>query len=181
MINLLYLLGGFISGVLLLALFVKKNYAITRSIIIRQPKSLVFDYIKLLKNQDNYSKWATMDPNMNKTYRGTDGTVGFVSAWESPNRNVGKGEQELTNVVQGERIESELRFFRPFKSISHTAMTSEIVSEQETKVTWTLKGNIPYPFNLFTWFMNFEKTISNDFDFGLERLKDLLENNTSGT
>ncbi|HNI45643.1 MAG TPA: SRPBCC family protein, partial [Chitinophagales bacterium] len=116
MINLLYLLGGFISGVLLLAFFVKKNYTIARSIIIRQPKSLVFDYIKLLKNQDNYSKWATMDPNMNKTYRGTDGTVGFVSAWESPNRNVGKGEQELTNVIQGERIESELRFFRPFTS-----------------------------------------------------------------
>lgn len=180
MINLLYLLGGFISGVLLLAFFVKKNYTIARSIIIRQPKSLVFDYIKLLKNQDNYSKWATMDPNMNKTYRGTDGTVGFVSAWESPNRNVGKGEQELTNVIQGERIESELRFFRPFTSISHTSMTTEVVSEQETKVVWTLKGSMPHPFNLFTWFMNFEKAICNDFDFGLKRLKDLLESNTSG-
>lgn len=69
-----------IAAVLLAALFIKKDYAVEKQIVINKPKQTVFDYIKLLKNQDNYSKWAMMDPNMTKTYRGTDGTVGFVSA-----------------------------------------------------------------------------------------------------
>jgi hypothetical protein len=36
-----------------------------------------------------------MDPDMKKTYRGTDGTVGFVSEWESNKKDVGTGEQEI--------------------------------------------------------------------------------------
>ena len=83
---------------LIVALFVKKDYAVEREITINKPKQEVFDYVKLLKNQDNYSIWATMDPNMKKTYRGTDGTVGFVSAWESKVDSVGVGEQEIKKI-----------------------------------------------------------------------------------
>ena len=78
---------------LIMALFIKSEYAVEREITISKPKQVVFEYVKFLKNQDNYSKWATMDPNMKKDYRGTDGTVGFVSAWESQADSVGKGEQ----------------------------------------------------------------------------------------
>ena len=31
-------------------------------ITINQPKKTVFDYIRMLKNQDNFSVWAKMDP-----------------------------------------------------------------------------------------------------------------------
>jgi len=34
-------------------------------------------------------------------YTGNDGTVGFVLAWDSTNKSVGKGEQEITNVEEG--------------------------------------------------------------------------------
>ena len=51
-----------------------------------------------------------MDPDMKKTYRGTDGTVGFVSAWDSEKDDVGKGEQEIIKITDGERIDYELRF-----------------------------------------------------------------------
>ena len=46
---------------LVIALFVKKDYAVEREIIINRPASEVFDYVKYLKNQNNFSKWATMD------------------------------------------------------------------------------------------------------------------------
>lgn len=93
---------------LILALFVNKSYEVEESIIINKPKAEVFDYVQHLKNQDNFSKWATMDPNMKKTYHGKDATVGFISAWESDNDNVGVGEQEIVNMVDGERIDYEL-------------------------------------------------------------------------
>lgn len=92
---------------LVTALFVKKDYGVEREITISKPKQQVFDYIKLLKNQDNFSKWAMMDPNTKKTYTGEDGTVGFVSAWES--EITGVGEQEIKKITDGERLDFELR------------------------------------------------------------------------
>ena len=68
--------------------FIKKDYQIEREIVINQPKTEVFNYIKSLRNQDNFSKWATMDPNMKKVYTGTDGTPGFISFWDSEIKNV---------------------------------------------------------------------------------------------
>ena len=65
------------------AIFVKREYSVEREVVINKPKQEVFEYVKLLKNQDNYSKWAMMDPKMKKEYTGTDGTVGFISAWDS--------------------------------------------------------------------------------------------------
>jgi len=88
-----------IAILLITAIFTKKDYAVEREITINKPKQVVFDYIKYLKNQDYFSKWATMDPNIKKDYRGTDGTVGFVSAWESDNDDVGKGEQEIKKIT----------------------------------------------------------------------------------
>lgn len=49
---------------LVVALFVKKEYAVEKEIVIDKPKAEVFEYIKLLKNQDNYNKWATTDPDI---------------------------------------------------------------------------------------------------------------------
>jgi uncharacterized membrane protein len=157
------------------ALFIKKEYAVEREITISRPKQEVFDYIKHLKNQDNYSKWAKMDPNMKKSYRGTDATVGFVSAWESEKDDVGTGEQEITGITDGERIDFELRFFVPFESTSPAYMTTQSVSDTETKVVWGFAGNMPYPMNLLIPLMNFEKAIGDDLATGLGNLKVELE------
>ena len=73
---------------LIVALFVKNEYAVERKIVINRPKGEVFNYLKHLKNQDNYSKWVRMDPNMKKDYKGTDGTVGFTSYWDSEKSDV---------------------------------------------------------------------------------------------
>lgn len=160
---------------LIIALFVKKNYTVEREVVINKPKQEVFNYIKYLKNQDNYSKWATMDPNMKKTYTGTDGTLGFISAWESEDKKVGKGEQEIVKITEGERIDFELRFIEPFESKAPVYMITEQVSNNETKVKWGFKGNMKYPMNIMLMFMDMEKMIGDDFETGLKNLKGILE------
>jgi len=87
---------------LIVGLFVRKDFAVEREVIINKPKDDVFQYVRYLRNHDNFSKWATMDPKMKKDYRGTDGTVGFVSVWESENQDVGKGEHEIKKITEGE-------------------------------------------------------------------------------
>jgi uncharacterized protein YndB with AHSA1/START domain len=173
--TILIAVGILIAVPLIVALFVKKDYEVEREITINKPKEEVFDYVKFLKNQDNYSKWATMDPEMEKTYRGTDGTVGFVSAWESDNKDVGKGEQEIKKITEGERIDFELRFFQPFESTEPAYMTTESVSENQTKVKWGFSGHMDYPMNIMMLFMDFEKMIGDDLDTGLKNLKSVLE------
>ena len=117
---------------LIVALFVKSNYDVQREILIDQPNQVVFDYVKYLKNQDHYSKWNQMDPDMKKSYKGTDGTVGFVSRWESNNEDVGTGEQEIKKITEGERIDFELRFIKPFEATEPAFMTTEKVGENQT-------------------------------------------------
>jgi uncharacterized protein YndB with AHSA1/START domain len=173
--TILIAVGILIAIPLIVSLFVKKEYEVEREIIIDKPKEEVFDYVKFLKNQDNYSKWATMDPDMKKTYSGTDGTVGFVSAWESDNKDVGIGEQEIKKITEGERIDFELRFFEPFESTSPAYMTTKSMSENQTKVKWGFNGHMDYPMNIMMLFMDFEKLIGDDLNTGLKNLKSVLE------
>ncbi|MEH6465191.1 MAG: hypothetical protein V7771_14945 [Shewanella psychromarinicola] len=63
-----------------IALFIQKDYLVTRTLTIDRPIAEVFYYVNYLKNQDNVSKWAQKDLDMVKSYRGTDATVVFVSA-----------------------------------------------------------------------------------------------------
>ena len=122
-----------------------------------------------------FSKWASLDPLMKKSYIGTDGTVGFVSSWQSNIEEVGHGEQEITKIVEGERIDYELRFLKPFASTSSAYMTTEVVDENQTKVKWGFNGHMSYPSNLMLLFLDFEELIGNDFQTGLDNLKIILE------
>ncbi len=102
---------------LIMALFIRKDYRIEREIIINKPKPIVFDYLKYLKNQDYYSTWVMMDPQMKKTFTGTDGTVGFIYAGDA-NKKAGKGAQVITNIVEGEKINVEVRFIKPMEGVA---------------------------------------------------------------
>lgn len=174
----LYSLFGILALIVLLlfvAALAKKDYSVVRETTIKKENREVFGYLKLLKNQDNFSKWAAMDHNMHKEYRGTDGTVGFVSAWDSKDKNVGKGEQEIKKIAEGERIDFEIRFIRPFAGIAHAYMTTLSVSEKETLVKWGFDSKMKYPMNMMLLFMSMEKMVGNDLATGLLNLKNLLE------
>ena len=165
-----------VSLVLVVAAISPSNYALKREITISKNNDDVFNYIKLLKNMDNYSAWAKLDPNMKKTYQGTDGTVGFIATWESEHEHVGKGEQEILNIVEGKRIETELRFYFPFEVTDKASLSTERISDTETKVTWEFDGNMPYPMNLLLLVMDMEKELGVPLADGLKSLKQILEN-----
>lgn len=160
--------------VLITALFIQKDYATEREVVINKPKQEVFNYIKFLKNQHNYSVWAKMDPAMKKEFRGTDGTEGFVSAWEG-NSDVGKGEQKIVRIADGQRIDFELHFIEPFEATSPAYMITEEVSPGQTKVKWGMSGEMNYPLNIMRIFMDMSEVIGKDFQTGLDNLKGILE------
>ena len=162
---------------LLVAAIAPTEYAVEREVTINKPVVEVFDYVKHLKNQDNFSKWATMDPDMKKTFTGVDGTVGFISAWESTNKDVGKGEQEIMKIDEGKRIDFKLRFVEPFEANDNAYMITEAIDTSATIVKWGFDGKIDYPKNIMLLVMDMEEMLGSDLQDGLNKLKIILEEN----
>lgn len=170
----LYILVGIVALVVLLALIAPKTYHVSRSVIIEKPRSEVFTYLRSLKNMDDWSPWAKKDPNMEKKITGTDGEVGAVSYWNG-NKEVGEGEQEITKIIPEERIESELRFLKPFASTSDAYLQIDEVDATNSKVTWGFSGKNKFPMSIMMLFMSMDKMVGKDFESGLSDLKSKLQ------
>lgn len=150
----------------------RKDYNIHRDIIINAPQQKVYDYLKQLKNQDNFNKWVMVDPTMKRDFKGTDGTVGFIYGWNG-NKKAGEGEQEIKALEEGKRIETEIRFIRPFAGVSYANTVITGISADQTKVTWSNKSVMNYPMNLLLSMI--EKMLAKDMDISLLNLKKILE------
>lgn len=162
-----------IGLLLFIGLFSKKSYTIQRDTVIDKPVSEVFHYLKHLRNQERFSKWVMADPDLKKSFKGTDGTVGFVYAWEG-NKKAGKGEQEIMAIRDEQQIDVEIRFEKPFKAIAKTPFVVEALSSQQTKVRWEMSSALAYPANIMLLF-NIEKVLAKDMEISLTNLKNILE------
>ena len=167
------IIAALVILVLIAAALIKKDYTVQQQEIINKNSRDVFDYIKLLKNQRNFNKWAMMDPNAKMDYIGTDGTVGFIYTWDSENKNVGKGEQEIKSITGNTRIDSEVRFEKPFKNVARVFMEARAISENQTSVQWVMNGKNPYPINIINLII--PGMLSKDMGTSLNNLKNILE------
>lgn len=160
---------------LVAALFVDGKFNMQREIDIKQSKEVVFEHLKHLQNQDKWSAWAKMDPDMKKGFEGTDGTVGAIATWDSENSDVGKGEQEIIQITEGERIDLELRFLEPMEATDKAFFITETNEDGTTKVIWGFDSEAPYPFNLMMFFMDMEEMLGPMLEEGLAGLKVIME------
>jgi len=171
-LTILAILGSIIILLLIIALFTKKGYNTNSQIVIRAPRQKVFEYLKHIKNQDNFNKWVMTDPAMKKEYKGTDGTVGFIYAWNG-NKQAGEGKQEIKSITEGQSIEMEIRFVRPIAGIAHAKITTESISNEQTRVTWTSSADMKYPLNIMLTMI--VKMLERDMNESLTTLKTILE------
>jgi len=171
-LTILLVVAGIIALLLLIALFMKKEHYVKREIIINAPRQKVFDYVKLLKNQDEFNKHAMAGPDRKREFKGTDGTVGYIYAW-SGDKNAGVGEKEIKNITEGKRIETEIRFVKPMRATASIIMETVSLPDNQTKVSWSNAGALKYPVNIMVPMM--EKHVAKDMDISLSTLKNILE------
>ena len=150
------------------------QFVVERSETIAASPGELFAQVGNLQGWDDWSPWAEMDPDMNKTYSGEQGTVGSSYHWTG-NRKVGEGKMTLTEVTPDKRVKIDLQFVKPFKSQNVT----ELVLSPEgdaTRVTWRMTG----PHTFMTKVMgligrNMDKMVGPDFEKGLAKLKRIAE------
>jgi ABC-type antimicrobial peptide transport system permease subunit len=175
LLTILGIIAGIIAVVLILALIAPKGYSLQRSISINKPVKQVFEYVKSLRNQENYSKWVMTDPNKRMIYTGTDGTVGYTNEWDSDMKQAGKGKQTISKIIEEERIETRVVFIKPFAGVADIYMTTSPVTEHSTTLTWAFASKMPFPMNAMLLFINMEKMLGADMEISLKNLKRILE------
>lgn len=171
-LTILIIIAGLIALVLIASIFMRRDYSIQREVTINESLPKVFDYIRLLRNQDHFNKWVMTDPGMKREFMGTDGTVGFIYAWNG-NKRAGAGEQGIKRIIEGNSIETEIRFVRPFPGIARANMATRIVADNQTMVTWSNDSRMTWPMNLLLPMI--EKALAKDMDESLGNLKRILE------
>ncbi|NOU58997.1 SRPBCC family protein [Marinifilum caeruleilacunae] len=169
----LYIIGAIVLIVGALHFMAPKTYQVDRKIVVNQEIETVFKSLCSLKEQQIWSPWAELDPEMKVTYNGTDGSVGSFTYWIG-NKDVGEGEQEIIKIEPNSYIETELRFMKPFESTSTGYFELKPVADG-TEITWGLKGDSSFPTTLFMVFMDMDENVGPDFEKGLAKFKAYIE------
>jgi hypothetical protein len=171
-LNILFVIGGIVALALLVALFMRKRHFVKREILINAPNEKVFEFLRHLKNQDKFNTHAMAGGERETKFTGTDGTVGYIYAWKG-NKDAGEGEKEIKNIVEGKRIETEIRFVKPMAAKATIVMETIPLSAGKTKVSWSNAGVLKYPVNILVPMV--ERSLPKEMDKSLLTLKRILE------
>jgi hypothetical protein len=157
----------------LIAAVLPRTFVLEKEVVIARPKNEVFDFVRHMENQKQYMVWARIDPATKISVQGNDGTVGAVYTWESIDQNVGRGEQEIIAIQDGERIDFQIRMLAPFQSTDPVSTFVQSVGDNETKVRSIYRGTMGYPLNLLCSVVCTK--VGDDMQKSLVTLKEVLE------
>lgn len=146
---------------------------VEKSIVINLPAQEVYSFLKYATNQNHFSVWNQKDPNRKTVNTGEDGTIGFITAWDSKDKSVGAGAQEITDLIENERIEYVIRFERPMKNTAVSKFVLDDLGDNKTQVSWDFRGPTKFPMSLFKGI--FQKMLGKDMGQSLRQLQLHLE------
>jgi len=146
-----------------------KKMTTNRSAVINATPASVYEEVADFNKMNSWSPFNKMDATMKNTITGEPGTVGHKNTWDG--EKMGKGTQEIVEVVPNEKVRSKLLFdWGPDANYSDFILTP---ADGGTKATWTFEGaDMPFMMRGMMMIMgNMDKT----FDEGLANLKAVAE------
>ena len=149
------------------------TFTVERSTTIAAPPGRVYPHMIDFRRWDVWSPWEEMDPNVQKTYSGSEAGVGSKYAW-SGNRKVGQGSMEITDAKENSTIDIALEFIKPFKASNSTSFT--LTPEGGgTTVRWAMTGQKTFMTRVMGIFRSMDSMVGPDFEKGLAKLKAVSE------
>lgn len=165
--------GVLIGGFVVLVALQPSTFTVTRAATIAAPAAAVFAQVNDLRNWQNWSPWAKLDPAMKVSFEGAPAGQGAIHSWAG-NSEVGEGRMTVTESQSAERVRLKLEFLKPFESTN----TAEFTFKPEaagTLVTWSMRGESNFIQKAFCLIMNGEKMVGQDFEKGLAQMKAYIE------
>ncbi len=159
---------------LIVSLFLPSHVLVERSIVIKAPAENIFEQVVNLKNWDRWQVWNQLDSNMKVQYFGPDQGVNSGYSWQSTHSQVGNGKGTITTAIPFDSIVVKLEFMD-----YDQAGYSKYFFKKEAdgiKVTTSMDLDMSgFPlFRIMGQLMKSE--LIENFDKGLEQLKDICEN-----
>jgi hypothetical protein len=158
-----------IAVVYLILCAVAPPFAIEKSIVINAKDSVIFSKFGDFKQWDTWSPWSEKDPSIktNSKYTGVPYTKGHQVEWVS--KSEGSGKQVIEEITPYTYIKTALYFQDPEKpGYSEFKLAPEGTG---TKVTWNMKGSVPFMMRGMMMVIGVNKMLGKIFDKGLNNLK----------
>lgn len=169
-----YILIGVITFGAFLHAWSRKEYDVSRTVVINKPKAEVYAFLRQLKNQPYWMPWFRRDKDMRIKFRGEDGKPDAAIYWKG-NSKVGEGIQRITKIKDGKVMETHLLFLKPYKTVAVLYSGVKEIGEDRTKLVLGISGIHRFPATLVSLLYGLEKTIGGDLEKGLKELKRILE------
>ncbi len=145
-----------------------------RNGLIEASPERIFPHISNFKLGHEWSPYEKMDPNMKKTFTGSDGEVGSVMEFEG-NMDSGSGKLEILKIVPNEMVEIRLTMLKPFYGVN--LVTYKLTPEEKgTRFSWSMSGDGGFMGKLMTVLIDCEAMVGGQFNQGITSLKALVEN-----
>lgn len=158
-----------------LAYFIMRQpdvFRVTRSLHIKAAADTIYPWMDNPKKAAEWSPWVKMDPDAAYTYEGPDSGVGAITTWAG--KKSGAGKLTITDIVPNERVTMRLDFYKPMVC-TNTVDYILAADADGTTVSWTMYGPNTLMGKFMGLFMNCEKICGDQFEIGLQHLKDLTE------
>ena len=157
--------------VVVVGLFLPTSYTVERSIVINAPPSRIHEYVGNLENWNSWEPWREEDPTIVITHGEKTKGVGASRSWVGES---GDGALTFTKDSPTEGIAYDL-VFDGGTYVCQSAMVYDPLEDGETKVTWTMSGDMGTPVigGYFAMMMN--AMVGETFDKGLSNLKSTVE------
>ncbi len=154
------------------------TYTVTRSTTIDAPPARIYEQIADFHNWRTWSPWEDLDPDLNRTYSGSESGKGAAYAW-SGNRKAGQGRMEMTEATEPSKVTVDLVFEKPFKAQSDVVFA---IAPDGTgsRVIWTIEGQKTLMTKVMGVFKSMDNMIGPDLEKGLTRLKATTEKPAAG-
>ncbi len=168
-------LGGIAVLIVVLVavgMLLPRQVTVARSIEIDAPAAAIFPYINSLKAMGDWSPWLERDPNVQVSFNEIEAGEGAKMQWQSEQRDVGSGQQEITESKLNEAVVTALDFGEMGVAEAKLTLTE---AEGQTEVTWTLDTDMGAG-PVGRWFgLMMDGMVGPDYEKGLANLKALVE------
>ena len=123
----------------------KGNFDVTRSTLIKSPKSTIYNYVNDYRNWETFGSWKKEDPDMVFNYsKNTVGKGGSYS-WTGSD---GEGSMKTVNVSENSSIHQKMNFNGADANVYWTFKDTI----GGTKVSWRAKGVMNFGFKIYSAF-----------------------------
>ena len=173
--TLLKIIGTIIVLILIYAVIAmlafSKDYHYEKSIVINAPQEKVWAYTGNLKGYNQWDPFSKADKNIVITYSGEGDKLGDSYHWKG-DKNVGEGEQSVSELIPNQKMATKLHFIEPFEgdAISNIVLTRE---GNGTRVTWMIDNELNTMMKIMKPMM--DNNMDKMFGQGLDNLKKLAE------